>query len=269
MPILHTLQLYARLAGARVRGQMQYRVSFALSSISNMLATAIEFGAILVLFGRVTTIAGWSLWEVALLYALAELTFSTAECIGSALDDFQTRIAAGTFDRVLTRPLGAFFQVLADDLQLRRFGRILQAGLVLGFALRNVHIAWSPDKLVVLVAALASGIAIFFSIFVLAAAFCFWTVEGKEATHVFSYGGVTLADYPFDMYADWLRRFATFVLPIAFVSYYPALYLLDRPDPFGLPDWTRLLSPIAALALSGLAWLAWSVGVRHYQSTGS
>ena len=248
---------------------MQYRVSFILASLSNMLATLIEFGAILVLFGRVSTIAGWSLWEAALLYALAELAFSTAECIGSALDDFQQRIAAGTFDRVLTRPLGAFFQVLADDLQMRRFGRILQAAFVLVLALRNVQIAWSPDKVAVLVAALASGTAIFFAVFVLAAAFCFWTVEGKEATHVFSYGGVTLADYPFDIYADWLRRFATFVLPLAFVSYYPALYLLDRPDPLGLPDWTPVLSPVAALALSGLAWLGWSVGVRHYQSTGS
>jgi ABC-2 type transport system permease protein len=112
-------------------------------------------------------------------------------------------------------------------------------------------------------------VVIFFSIFVLAAAFCFWTVEGKEATHVFSYGGVTLVDYPLDIYADWLRRFATFILPLAFVSYYPALYLLDRPDPLGLPGWMRLLSPFAALALALLARLGWSVGVRHYQSTGS
>src|SRR5215472_8624044 len=143
---------------------------------------------------------------------------------------------------------------------MRRFGRILQAGVVLVFALRTVHIAWSPDKLVVLIAALASGIAIFFAIFVLAAAFCFWTVEGKEATHVFSYGGVTLVEYPLDIYADWLRRFATFILPLAFVSYYPALYLLDRSDPLGLPDWLRLASPVAALALGACAYLGWSIG---------
>jgi ABC-2 type transport system permease protein len=136
-------------------------------------------------------------------------------------------------------------------------------------ALHNLALAWTPDKVLVLAVALASGIAIFFSIFVLAAAFCFWTVEGKEATHVVSYGGVTLVDYPLDIYADWLRRFATFVLPLAFVSYYPALYLLDRPDPLSLPDWLRLLSPLAALALALLARLGWSVGVRHYQSTGS
>jgi ABC-2 type transport system permease protein len=267
--MLELLRLYFKLVGARVRGQMQYRVSFALAGVSQALVTIIEFGAIVVLFNRVPRIAGWTLWEVGLLYALAETSFATAELLGSALDDFQRRIAEGTFDRVLTRPLGTFFQVLAEDLELRRVGRVGQGVVVLVLALSNLHVEWTPAKLVVLVVSVAAGIAIFFSIFVLAAAFCFWTVEGKEATHVFSYGGVTLVDYPLDIYADWLRRFATFVLPLGFVSYYPALFLLDRADPLGLPDWTRLSSPLAALALGTCAYFGWSIGVRHYQSTGS
>jgi ABC-2 type transport system permease protein len=267
MPYL--LQLYLRLIGARIRGQMQYRVSFLLALLSQFSATVIEFGAILVFFGRTPAIAGWTLWEVALLYAIAEISFATAEFVGSALDDFHTRIAQGTFDRVLTRPLGTFFQVLAEELALRRAGRILQGLIVLLLATHNASIVWSLDKLLVLGVALTAGIAIFFSIFVLAATFCFWTVEGKEATHIFSYGGVTLADYPLEIYADWLKRFVTFILPLGFVSYYPALYLLDRSDPLGLPEWTRLLSPLAALLLGGLAGAGWRLGVQHYQSTGT
>lgn len=267
--MLDVLRLYVTLVSARVRGQMQYRVSFGLAAVSSAVVTIIEFGAVLVLFSRVPRIAGWSLWEVGLLYALAETSFSTAEFFASALDDFQLRISQGTFDRVLTRPLGTFFQMLAEDIALRRLGRVLQGLLVLALALQHLNLTWTFARVMVLVVALGSGIAIFFCIFVLAAAFCFWTVEGKEATHVFSYGGVTLVEYPLDMYADWLRRFATFVLPLAFVSYYPALYLLDRPDPLGLPDWLHLASPVAALALGVCACFGWSIGVKHYQSTGS
>src|SRR5690242_10448456 len=117
-----------------MRGQMQYRVSFGLAALSSTVVTLIEFGAIMVLFSRVPRIAGWSLWEAALLYALAETSFSTAEFFGSAFDDFQLRISEGTFDRVLTRPLGTFFQVLAEELALRRLGRVLQGLLVLGLA---------------------------------------------------------------------------------------------------------------------------------------
>ena len=262
-------RLYFKLIGARLRGQMQYRVSFALTCMGSAALTFIEFAAIMLIFSQVPRIAGWSLWEVALLYGLAETSFAAAELIGTGLDDFQVRISEGSFDRVLTRPLGAFFQVLAEDLALRRLGRVFQGVVVMALALSNLSLAWTPEKLVMLVVALVSGIAIFFSIFVLAAVFCFWTVEGKEATHVFSYGGVTLVEYPLDIYSDWVRRFATFVLPLGFVSYYPTLYLLDRPDPFGLPDWTRLLSPVAALALAVVASYGWHIGVRRYQSTGS
>src|ERR1700730_18204246 len=183
-PMPELLRLYLRLIGARVRGQMQYRVSFGLSLLSTTLLTTIEFGAILILFGRVPTLAGWSLGEVTLLYGLADACFSLAELLGSALDDFQLRVAQGTFDRVLTRPRSAFFQVLAEDLALRRLGRVAQGLAALVLSSSTTHIVWTPEKLLVILLALGSGTAIFFSIFVLAAAFCFWTVEGKEATHI-------------------------------------------------------------------------------------
>jgi ABC-2 type transport system permease protein len=68
---------------------------------------------------------------------------------------------------------------------------------------------------------------------------------------------------------SWLRRFVTFVVPLAFINYYPTLYILGRSDPLGLPDWVRLLSPVAAIAMVLAARTVWSLGVRRYQSTGS
>jgi ABC-2 type transport system permease protein len=128
---------------------------------------------------------------------------------------------------------------------------------------------WRPDKVAVLVLALASGVAIYFSIFVAGAAYSFWTVQGTEVVNVFTNGGQFVTSYPLDAYAGWLRRTLTFVFPLAFVGYYPALYVLDRPAPLGLPDWTRLLSPLIAALFVLLAARAWSAGVRRYVSTGS
>ena len=59
------------------------------------------------------------------------------------------------------------------------------------------------------------------------------------------------------------------MLPLAFVNWYPALYVLDEPDPFGFPAWLQLASPVAAPALLAVTWLVWRTGVRHYTSTGS
>ena len=84
---------------------------------------------------------------------------------------------------------------------------------------------------------LMSGTAIFIAIWLLGAAFCFWTVRATEAVNVFTYGGTTLASYPLDIFDRWARQFALFILPLAWVSYVPALYLLDRADRSGLPTW--------------------------------
>jgi len=72
-----------------------------------------------------------------------------------------------------------------------------------------------------------------------------------------------------NIYADWLRRFFTFVVPLAFVTYLPALYILDRPDPLGLPRALQFCSLLVAAVFFLAARAAWALGVRHYQSTGS
>ena len=266
---MELLTLYLRLISAQLRSQMQYKVSFLLALVGSFLACVTEFGAVVVLFLRVPALAGWSFAEVALLYGISGVCFAVAEIIAAALDNFQTHIVRGTFDRVLVRPRGALFQVIVEDFALRRVGRIVQAGLVLVVALQLLSIEWRLDKLFVLALALVSGTVIYFAIFVLGATFCFWSVQAKEATHVFTYGGDGLASYPLDIYRGSVRRFFTFIVPLAFVNYEPALYLLGRPDPLGLPDAARVLSPVAALVMAVLARYGWQQGVRHYQSTGS
>jgi viologen exporter family transport system permease protein len=266
---VETLSLYVRLIGAQLRGQMQYKVSFGLALIGSFLSCLIEFGVVLVLFGRVPLLAGWSIAEVALLYGIAGTAFATAEIFAASLDNFQVHIVLGTFDRVLVRPRGALLQVMSEDFALRRVGRIAQAALVLVIALNWLDVAWTLDRAAVLAMSIVCGTIIYFAIFVLGGTFCFWTVQGKEMTHVVTYGGDQLASYPLDIYQGSVRRFFTFVVPLAFVNYEPALYLLGRPDPLGLPEAAQLMSPLAAGFMVMLAHFGWQQGIRHYQSTGS
>jgi ABC-2 type transport system permease protein len=97
----------------------------------------------------------------------------------------------------------------------------------------------------------------------------FWTVQTSEVTNVFTYGGQEMTGYPMTIYGRWLRRFFSFVVPLAFVAYLPALFILDRPNPFGLPQVVELSSPLVAALFFFSARGAWALGVKHYQSTGS
>jgi ABC-2 type transport system permease protein len=55
---------------------------------------------------------------------------------------------------------------------------------------------------------------------------------------------------------------------MAFVAYFPALYVLDKPDPLGLPRAFQFASPLVALFAAVAAAGAWRIAVRHYRSAG-
>jgi len=261
--------LYVLLLRAQAGAQWQYRTSFWLQTIGQFTATFLDFVTILLLFSRFPTIAGWTLGEVAFLYGLGNMAFGISDLLCGGFDGLSKMIRLGTFDRVLTRPVGTFAQVLASDLQIRRLGRIAQGVAALLVALSWLDITWTLPKILVSVMAVASGSVIFVAIWVIGAAITFWTVETSEVTNVFTYGGSELVSYPLPIYAEGLRRFFTYVVPLAFVSYLPALYVLDRPDPLGLPPVLQLCSPIVAVAFLLVARGCWAFGVRHYQGTGS
>ncbi|MYS56761.1 transporter, partial [Streptomyces sp. SID6013] len=102
-----------------------------------------------------------------------------------------------------------------------------------------------------------------------AAAFQFVAQDASEVANAFTYGGTTLLQYPPTVFALDLVRGATFVVPLAFVNWLPASYVLGRPYPLGLPGWAAFTTPLVAAACCALAGLAWRAGLRSYRSTGS
>jgi len=182
------LVLYWLLLRAQAGAQWQYRTSFWLQAFGQFAATFVDFITILLLFQRFPTIAGWTLGEVAFLYGLGNMAFGLSDLLCGGFDGLSKMIRLGTFDRVLTRPVGTFAQVLASDLQIRRLGRIAQGVTALAVALTWLEITWTLPKVLVSIMAVASGTVIFVAIWVIGAAITFWTVETSEVTNVFTFG---------------------------------------------------------------------------------
>ncbi len=263
------LAVYRRLVGARVRADLQYRTSFFLFLASQTLVAGLDLAVIGVLFSQVSTIGGWSGAEVALLYGLAGTGFGLADLFVSEVELASRHIKAGTFDLFLLRPAGALLQLCAAEFALRRVGRLVQPVIVLVIVLGRLDISWTPVKVALVPLTVLSGAVIFGAVWVITSSLAFWTVETQEVANSFTYGGVTLSQYPVDVFGTWLQRLVTFVVPLAFVSFFPAAYLLDKPVPFGLPSSVALLAPFVAVALAFLARRVWQLAIRHYRSTGS
>jgi ABC-2 type transport system permease protein len=261
--------LYLRLVGAQVRSEMQYRASFLAQSTGQFLITLLDLLAIVILMSRFQQLGGWTLAEVAFLYGTSSVSFGLADLLAGNFDDFDRMVIRGEFDQVLLRPLRTEVQMMASGFHLRRLGRLTQGIVALAFAFTLLQPAWGLAQWAFLAVILAGGTVFFLAILIAGAAIAFWTPQTGEVVNVFTYGGQFMTSYPMHIYQEWLKVFFTFILPMSFINYYPALYLLNKPDPFGLPRWMPFLAPgIALLALSA-ALALWQTGIRHYRSTGS
>jgi ABC-2 type transport system permease protein len=100
-------------------------------------------------------------------------------------------------------------------------------------------------------------------------ALAFWTVESLEVANTLTYGGVTAAQYPLEIYSRWLREFFTFVVPLSCVAYFPIVGILGINDPLGAPRWFLYVSPLSGFLFLSTSLIIWRLGERHYTSTGS
>ena len=266
--MVESIVLWRRLVGAQIRGQLQYRTSFALDFGGTFLISFVDFLAVLVIFHNVPRLGTWSVQEVALLYALSSISFAITDLAIGHLDQFPQKIRDGNFDILLVRPRGSLFQVIASDFQLRRLGKAAQGALVLAYALAALHLDWTFGRGLMLVVMIPAGVVIFASVWVIGGCLAFWTTDGGEFTNAFTYGGNFMAQYPIDVYATWLRRFLCYLVPLGFVCYFPALYLLDKEDPLGLPRFLQFSSPLVAAVAAVVAGAIWRGAVRHYRSAG-
>jgi ABC-2 type transport system permease protein len=266
---MNALRLYGRYASISLRSQLEYRASFVMQATGQFVITGLEFIGIWALFSRFGRIRGWTLEEIALFYGMISISWAIADAFARGFDQFGDIVKHGEFDRLLLRPRSTVLQLFGHELTLRRLGRFLQGTAVLLFAVATVDVDWSPDRVALLVLTVAGGVCLFIGLVILQATSAFWTTESLEVWNAFTYGGVTMSQYPAEIYRPWFRRFFTFVIPLVCVNYFPGVAILGREDPLGSSIAFQRLAPLAGPLFMLLALQVWKFGVRHYRSTGS
>lgn len=265
------LTLYFKLISIQLRSQMQYKLSFLMEFFATGMASLIGFLTLALVIQKFQHIAGWNIAEIAFLYSMVECAFGFMDMLFSGFDPpaFGSMIRQGTLDQLLLRPSSLIIQILGSRFILRRFARIVQGSFVFVFALIFNDIHWTLLKIIYLPIVFISLVAFFGGLFIVGATITFWTIESIEFMNIFTYGGTEMMTYPMEIYPDWMSRFFTYIIPAIFLNYLPALYFLDKMDPFNFPPFAQFLAPLAGFGVLLLAIQFWNYGIRQYQSTGS
>lgn len=257
------MRLYFKFLAIHLKSAMTYKTSFFLSCLGHLFITGNTFLGVVFLLRRFDTVGGYTLPELALCYATILAATSLAECFARGFDAFPRILREAQFDRILARPRSLVLQILCQDLKPTMLSRVLQAAAMLIWAVHAGAADWTVGKAAVLALMIICGAAVFFGLFLVYAALCFYTLEGLEVMNIFTDGAREYGKYPFGVYGKGILWVMTLLVPLALCQHWPLMYLLDRG-----PRWYGLLPALSLLFLIP-CFLAWSYGVRRYRSTGS
>ena len=258
------MKLYLNSLALHLKSELEYRINFIISFLSQILIFFTYYFVILALFSKFNNIKGFTLYEVLLCFSIIQFGFSFNEVFARGIDKFDKLIIEGGFDRLLLRPKNLILQVLCSDGDFVKVSRLIQSIIVLIIALINLKIEITFMKIICLILMLISSCVIFFGIFLLAASYCFITIQGLEVRNVFTDGGKHMAQYPIGVFKKGFVFFFTFIIPYAFVNYYPLLYFIGKKD-----NIIYGFSPLVVLLYLIPCFIVFYMGVKKYEGSGS
>ena len=258
------MKIYFKSLKLHLKSMLEYKASFIATFLSQIIVFFSYYFVILALFTKFDNIKGFTMYEVLLCFSIIQFGYAFCETFARGIDQFDRLIIQGDFDRVLLRPKNIIIQVLCFDADYTKLSRVFQAIIVFIVAIINLNINWSILKVITLILMVLSAILIFFGIFILAAAYCFITVQSLEVRNVFTDGGKHMAQYPIGVFKKGFVFFFTFIIPYAFVNYYPLLYVLGKTN-----NYLYSITPLLVLIYLIPCFLIFYKGAKKYTSVGS
>jgi ABC-2 type transport system permease protein len=258
------LKLLAIFLKSNLLVELEYRSNFIAQALLGVFWAGITFISVSVFFLHTDELGGWTYDQALVIVALFTLIDGAIQLVLQPnVNKVIQMIREGTMDFVLTKPVNSQFIATLRYTQYSGFADMATGILILLFAFNRMHYAPDAASLLQFVIMLAAALVIVYSIFVSMATLAFWFVRIDNLTVLFR----TLYDtarFPVTTFSGLLRFALTFVLPIAFMTTFPAQAVLGKLDSGAM---------IAAFALATIlflfsAWF-WRRAVRSYSSASS
>ncbi|MDQ2873073.1 MAG: ABC-2 family transporter protein [Candidatus Eremiobacteraeota bacterium] len=248
---------------------LEYRANFFMWFGFTIVYHGTAIAALWVTLHQFPSMNGWDFKQMAFLYALWMLGHEFHNAFFFSVVNVPEYVREGRFDRFLVRPQDSLFQTLTVPSQIWPDGLILAivyfviATRFSGVTVDLGYVAFVP--LVVI-----GGALIDLGISLAVATLSFWFVRVDTLRWVVMSLEQDFTRYPISIYTRGVRLVLTFVLPFAFMNYFPATYLLHKTQTgLALSPQVGLFTPLVGLAWLAASYAFWRVGLQHYQGTGS
>ncbi len=250
--------------------RMQYRVDALVATLAVFARESTNIIVIYLALQKFNKINDWNVNEMLFLFSILFLTYAFVVSIFADLRDFSCMIREGRFDRLVIRPRGLLMQLILNNADLVASAGHGTLGIVLFLvSAGNVGIEWNLATILYYLGAIIGGILIQGGMFIIFSALSFYFVETGSIREIFYWNMRKFAGYPISIYSKLIQGVMIYVIPFAFVNYFPAQYLLRKPDMANYSEAYMYMAPVVGVIVYLVAYVFWRVSVRRYTSTGN
>jgi ABC-2 type transport system permease protein len=252
------------IAAQDIKGRMQYRVDFYVSTIGMLATNAAGLASFWILFNSIPSLNGWNYYELVFMYSFALLAFTPLQLFFDNIWNLSRYVSSGDFIKFYFRPINIFFYYISEVFDLKGLSQLVFAIGTLCFAWAKLGIPVTFLNLLLVIVEVLSASLVMIGLMVLASASAFWIIYSTSVLNVFL-KLKDFASYPVTIFNSIFKFVFTFLIPIAFISYYPS-QLLIRPEGVGI---LTMISPVIGVICFSVGYLVWMKGTKSYMGTGS
>lgn len=262
--------IYIKYVKQTIKSWFQYKLDACLRSFAVFVREAANIIVIWLTLKSFELLNGWNTMELFFLYSFVFLTYAILIIFFTGLRDFDWLVNSGTLDRFLLRPRGVLFQVLASNSDwFAAIGHCTLGLVLLIVSAGKIGVVWNAVNVIYLIIALISGVLIQGAIFLFIASLSFFIIKVNNIRNVFYYDTRQFAGYPISIYPKVIQVLMIYIVPFAFVNFFPVQFILRKPDMAAFPSAYIYIAPAVGFVLYLISYAFWRFSLKHYHSSGN
>ena len=256
-------RVYRTFFTSSLARELEFKANFIAKLGQNSMWIFFFLMILFVVYGRTSSVAGWNRGDAFVLAATVFLMNAVFNALFFSLQEIPTQIRMGTMDFVVTKPMDSQFWVSTRKFNFDQIGTIVAGSVMLAIGIQVANVHPSALQWLAFLILLPASIAIFYAFNLAMMTTAIWLVR-VDNLWVLGESLVGVARYPIDIYEGGLRRFLTFVVPLAFLATVPARQLVKEFDGLAVGE-----GLVWAMVVLGLSRLFWRKAMRSYSSASS
>lgn len=237
--------------------------------LSNPIQFIVGFATIKFAVSQFGSINGWDYGELAFLYGLAVISHAFSMIFfvqGWFMGWF---VLEGDFDRYLTRPLSVPYQFFFTNINVWGLTDLVPGVIVFAYGCMKIHFHFNLWNVLFLLMMLVGATLIRGGVYILLGTTSFYTRSatdfGPFCQEIFD----KTTMYPLSMYPESLQFVLTYMIPIGWVSFYPAAGLLDMENRILQAGPAAIVTMLVGVATVMISMMVFCRGLRKYESAGN